>query len=64
MNNYVNSDVLFSLRTQLVSTDLLTSQQQLDCLEEWVASQADVEIAGVSAQVCMWIDKLHGRCKV
>lgn len=35
-----------------MSTDTLTGQQQLDCLEEWVASQAVVQIAGVSAQVC------------
>lgn len=46
----------FCFRTLLVSSDSLSSSQQLDCLNQWVASTTELTIAGVSAKVCLMLD--------
>jgi len=40
-------------RTFLVSTESLSSGQQLDCLREWINSNSEIEIAGEPVQVRM-----------
>ena len=49
----------FCCRTILVSTESLSSREQLVGLDTWLSSEADVMIAGQTARVKLIIDKAY-----
>lgn len=42
----------FNDRAFLVSTDSLSSKEQLECLNEWLDATSQLKVGGIPAKVC------------